>query len=82
MNNISQFENKAWCGNCGEYKPKLPRCPDCGRMVRLWPKPCRSKSKWFALIVKQRQINLLVSLDISLAINSLVEYVKNVGIIN
>jgi len=45
MNNTSMYKDLAYCGNCGEYKPRMPRCPECGKMVRLWPKPCRKNKK-------------------------------------
>ncbi len=25
---------KVWCGNCGEWKPKEPKCPECGLVMR------------------------------------------------
>jgi len=37
------YQDKCWCGRCGEWKLKQDRCPDCGQMVRLWTRPSRRK---------------------------------------
>lgn len=43
MNGHSIYENNAYCGHCGEFRPRVPRCPECGLMMRFWPKECRNK---------------------------------------